>query len=170
MVFASSAAAQWGGSIASGYGAANIVPIRIGVQKMFTKRWREDSCWPVYGYWEASVYAMNGKKGVEPNSNKRLMATALAAVARMERGTPFSFGHPYVELGFGGSWVNKTEIGGRDLGIHFQFEDRLGLGVRFGQHQEYDIGYKAIHFSNAYIGPSNHGINLHVLNIAYWFH
>lgn len=165
----SSAAAQWGASVASGYGAANIVPLRIGIQKQFPKRWRTDSSWPIYGYWEGSLYHMNGKKGVKPDSHKQLNAAALAAVARIERAQQTGIGWPYVEIGFGASWVSKTEIGGRDLGIHFQFEDRIGLGFRFGDQKEYDIGYKAIHFSNAYIGPSNHGINLHVLTFNYWF-
>lgn len=161
--------ASQGISVASGFGVAHIVPIRIGFQKEFEKQWNTESDWPIGGYWEGSVYSMNGHKGRNPNSHKRLEALALAGVFRMQRRERFSFGWPYVDLGVGLSWLTRKEIGGRDLGIHFQFEDRIGIGFRFGQDKQYDIGYRAIHFSNAYIGPSNHGINLHVIVLGYWF-
>lgn len=161
--------ARTGISIASGYGAAHIVPIRLGVQKSFEKHWWQDTAWPLGGYWEGSFYAMNGKAGPLSRSHKHLIAAAIAGVFRFERACVTRIGWPYVELGIGLSWLNHKEIGGRDLGIHFQFEDRIGIGVRFGANRQYDVGYKAIHFSNAYIGPSNHGINLHVLMLGYWF-
>ncbi len=159
----------WGVSMSSGFGAANIVPVRLGIQKEFDKQWYVEREWPVSAYCEASFYSMHGKKGRKADSNKHLVAVAVSPVVRLQRAEKMQMGWPYVELGIGVSWVSKKEIGGRDLGIHFQFEDRLGVGVRFGEKQAYDIGYKAIHFSNAYLGPSNHGINLHVLALNYWF-
>jgi len=161
--------AREGLSIGSGYGAAQIVPIRIGLQKNFDKQWAQGSDWPVGGYWEASFYSMNGKRGPKPGSHRSLEAAAFAGVFRLQRAEKMQWGWPYLELGVGLSWLSQKEIGGRDLGIHFQFEDRIGVGFRFGEAQQYDIGYRAIHFSNAYIGPSNHGINLHVLVLGYWF-
>lgn len=160
---------RMGTSIASGYGAAQIVPLRLGFQKEFEKEWRSKSTWPITGYWEGSLYTMHGKKGLLPNSHKQLNASALAAVIRFNRACCTVVGWPYVELGIGLSLLTKKEIGGRNLGMHFQFEDRFGIGVRFGENREYDIGYKAVHFSNAYLGSVNHGINLHLLSIGYWF-
>jgi lipid A 3-O-deacylase len=162
----------WAGegvSVASGFGAAQIVPLRFGFQTEFEKRWRSEAEWPIGGYWEGSVYGMRGQRGTAPGSHRSLEAVALAGVVRFERAKEIVIGWPYIELGLGLSWLSQKEIGGRDLGMHYQFEDRFGVGVRFGANREYDIGYKAIHFSNAYIGPSNHGINLHVLSLGYWF-
>jgi len=161
--------ASQGVSVASGFGAAEIVPLRFGLQTEFEKRWRSESEWPIGGYWEGSVYGMRGQRGRAPGSHRSLEAVAFAGVIRFERAKEIVIGWPYVELGFGLSWLSQKEIGGRDLGMHYQFEDRFGVGVRFGANREYDIGYKAIHFSNAYIGPANHGINLHVLSLGYWF-
>lgn len=160
--------AEIGVSIGSGYGVANIVPVRVGIQKTFEREW--GTCdWPIGGYWEGSFYTMNGKRDLKPESHKKLTAAALAGVFRVQRAEKTSWGWPYAELGVGLSWLSQKEIGGRDLGMHFQFEDRIGLGVRFGRDQQYDISYRAIHFSNAYIGPCNHGINLHVIVLGYWF-
>ncbi|HEV2524494.1 MAG TPA: acyloxyacyl hydrolase [Gammaproteobacteria bacterium] len=161
--------ARTGVSVASGYGAAHIVPLRLGLQREFEKQWRTESTWPITGYWEGSLYSMHGKKGPLPNSHKQLNAGALAAVVRFNRALCTTVGWPYVELGIGLSLLTQKEIGGRNLGMHFQFEDRFGIGVRFGENREYDFGYKAVHFSNAYLGSVNHGINLHLLTIGYWF-
>lgn len=156
-------------SLGSGYGTAKIVPIRIGVQKTFDRHWQTESNWPIGGYWEGSVYQLQGRKGSDRQSHKSLTALAIAGAFQFERKTPFSIGWPYIELGIGLSWLSKKEIGGRELGIHFQFEDKIGIGIRFGEKREYDLSYKAIHFSNAYIGSVNHGINLQILTLGYWF-
>jgi lipid A 3-O-deacylase len=170
LIFSSIANAQWGLSIASGYGAAQLVPIRVGIQKTLQKQWRTQSAWPISGYCEGSFYAMNRRqKPPVGNSPQSLKAAAFAGVLRMQRAQPWHRVHPYVELGLGLSYLNHSRIGSRDLGIHFQFEDRLGIGLRFGEAHQYDLGYKAIHFSNAYLGPANHGINLHVFALNYWF-
>jgi lipid A 3-O-deacylase len=169
MGFSSVALGRQGVSVASGIGAANIVPLRIGFQLEFEKHWRTDTHWPVGGYWEMSVYDMHTHNKAKPKSHRHLNAAAFAGVLRFERDEPVSLGWPYLELGLGVSWLSKKEIGGRDLGWHFQFEDRFGLGLRFGENREYDLSYRAIHFSNAYMGPCNHGINLHVLVLGYWF-
>lgn len=161
--------ARVGVSIASGYGVARIVPLRLGLQKEFEKQWRTDRTWTISGYWEGSLYSLHGKRGLAPNSHKQLAASALAGVFRFNRAECTVLGWPYIELGVGLSFLTRKEIGGRKLGTHFQFEDRFGIGVRFGENREYDFGYKAIHFSNAYLGPVNNGINLHLLMLGYWF-
>lgn len=159
-----------GVSVASGHGVSDIVPIRIGIQKSFGYPWAHRTRCPIGGYFEASAYALNGKKGrYNPNSNKSAQALALAAVLRFQNQYEILAVYPYLDLGLGASWFSKKEIGGRELGIHFEFEDRLGLGFRFGKNQQFDFCYRAVHFSNAYLGQQNHGINLHLLVLGYWF-
>lgn len=178
-----------GASIAGGYGVADISPIRMGVQSSWQQQWLTDWQWPLSGYWEASLYHMPGTAGVEPDSNSKISAIAFAPVFRFSKARASTVNlasstsstnsansannaenvQPYLELAIGVAQMNKREIGGRDLGIHFQFEDRFGIGCRFGQSQQFELGYKAIHFSNAYLGPKNHGINLHLFVLGYWF-
>ncbi len=164
---------SWAGtgiSMASGYGVAHSIPFRIGAQQEFSKHWCTDSSWLIGGYWEGSFYNLSAhNRNLSSFSHKHVNIGALAAVARLERKQRVQWGWPYLEIGFGASLITHKEFGGRKLGTHFQFEDRIGVGIRFGENREYDVGYKAIHFSNAYIGSYNHGINLHVLMIGYWF-
>lgn len=161
---------QKGISIASGYGAAHIVPFRIGFQKTLNRDWHPKNAWPITGYVEGSLYDLKGQKGPKAGSHRQLCAAALALVFRFNREKPIASDlYPYIEIGVGGSWLTRQEIGGRELGMHFQFEDRLGIGCRFGEKKQYDLGYKAVHFSNAYLGNSNHGINLHLMTLGYWF-
>jgi hypothetical protein len=49
------------------------------------------------------------------------------------------------------------------------FEDRLGLGILLGSSQSIEIGYRLVHYSNAYLAQKNQGLNLHLLIIGYWF-
>jgi len=162
--------AATGISLASGYGVAQSIPFRIGIQQEFNKQWRTDTSWPIGGYWEGSLYNIRAhNKNLDSASHKHLNAVALAAAVRLERKEKMQVGWPYLEIGFGASLVTHKEFGGRKLGTYFQFEDRIGIGVRFGENREFDLSYRAIHFSNAYIGSYNHGINLHLLMLGYWF-
>jgi len=161
--------ASTGVSIGSGFGAANIVPLRLAFQQSFDKHWNQKSDWPIGAHWEASIYNMNGHRGLLPNSHKQLNAASLALALRFERLQETMLGWPYLELGLGLSGLSRKEIGGRKLGMHILFEDKFGLGLRFGEKRQFDFSYKALHFSNAYLGSFNHGINLHMLILGYWF-
>lgn len=162
------AASEYGVSISSGSGSADITAFRLGVLKYWKKTWLKENTWSFRGYWEASAYHMKGDRGPLPGSNNSLQAVALAGVVRYERNSPIGGLWPYIDLGVGGSYVSKTEIGGRRLGIHFQFEDRAGIGVRFGERKEFEVGYRFVHFSNAFMAWYNHGINIHTLVFNYW--
>jgi len=170
MIFPVIASAETGVSIASGYGVAKIVPLRIGGQKSWGQEWFKNCAWYIKGYWELSYYHLSGKKGASPNSNSKLDAVAFAPVFRLTRQVSWQQDiYPYVEFAIGVAQLSKREIGGRWLGEKFSFEDRLGFGIRFGAKQQFDINYRAVHFSNGYIGNYNHGINLHMITLGVWF-
>jgi lipid A 3-O-deacylase len=160
-----------GVSISSGTGVCGIRPIRIGLQKHFNQHWcrSETDQWPITGYWELSFYHLKGRAGQKSGSHHKLNAITLAPVFRFQYIGDETWIFPYLEVGIGVSLFSQKEIGGRDLGMHFQFEDRCSLGMRFGYQQQYDIAYRVVHFSNAYLGPCNHGLNIHFLTLGYWF-
>ncbi len=163
---------EHGFSIASGTGVAKILPFRIGLQRSFGYCFyprNSNGDWPIGGYWEASATTMRGRRGPYPHSPRQINALALAGVLRVEHRYPFQGIWPYFDFGIGLSWISKREISGRELGIHFQFEDRFGLGARFGPDREYDLCYRAIHFSNAYLHSRNGSVNLHLIVLGYWF-
>lgn len=148
-------------SLGSGTGIRKITPIRLGVQ--YT--WYENPSWPLWSYMELSFYHLKGKKGVNPWSHDHLQGLALTPVFRFE---PYG-GCFYLEAGVGIARLSHNEISGRELGMHFEFEDRIGAGFRFGSQKQFDVSYRFLHFSNANIGKFNHGLNLHFLILGYWF-
>lgn len=158
-------------SIGSGpAGAAGINSIHFGLEKTWTKQWFEDCPWNVRGYWDLSFYTMRRPHKENFETNNKIQAIAISPVFRFYKTEPVLQSKVfYIELAVGLAQMNKRSIGQRELGINFQFEDRLGAGLRFGKQKQYDLNYRVVHFSNAYIGHKNHGINLHLLSINYWF-
>ncbi|SDG49911.1 lipid A 3-O-deacylase [Pseudomonas benzenivorans] len=68
---------------------------------------------------------------------------------------------PYVEAGIGLAAFSSTELEDNDLGSSFQFEDRLGFGLRFaGQ----EVGLRAAHYSNAGLKQPNDGAEAYTLH------
>lgn len=81
---------------------------------------------------------------------------------------PLSSGHwvdTYLEGGIGVAFLDDTYFAGKDLGLHFQFEDRIGLAFRFGKTRKQTVSLTYLHYSNAGLSKHNPGIDL--LNLAY---
>jgi hypothetical protein len=77
---------------------------------------------------------------------------------------------PYLELSIGLSYLNRTRLDDRNLGIHFAFQDRLGIGALFGIAEQFSVGIHAVHYSNAHLSIHNSGITVPlVLDIGYRF-
>lgn len=77
---------------------------------------------------------------------------------------------PYIELGIGLAYLNHTRIANRNLGIHFAFQDRMGLGAIFGTHRQVSLGVNAEHYSNAHVARHNSGVTIPlVLAVSYRF-
>lgn len=78
--------------------------------------------------------------------------------------------HPYLELSVGLSYLNHTRISNRNQGIHFAFQDRMGIGTFLGKSEQYTVGIHAVHYSNAHLSEHNSGISLPlVLDVGYRF-
>lgn len=77
---------------------------------------------------------------------------------------------PYLELSIGLAYLNATRFEKRNLGIHFAFQDRLGIGAFVGQAAHFSIGFHAVHYSNAHLSSHNSGVTIPVvLDIGYRF-
>lgn len=66
-------------------------------------------------------------------------------------------GEVYGEFGIGLSLLDDTRFAGKDISTHFQFEDRLGIGYRFGQSREYAMTLRYFHYSNGGLKSPNPG-------------
>jgi hypothetical protein len=153
------AVATYGVEFAYGDGTNNTHAYRFGIQRA----WSLDNLTPnkrkIRGYWDASFTRVNC-------SLNHLEAYAIAPVLRIPFRVVLNW---YVDLGIGISYVSNQVIAARNLGSNWLFEDRAGVGTLLGGRQQYEIGYRFVHFSNAYTAQKNQSLNLHLLVLGYWF-
>lgn len=77
---------------------------------------------------------------------------------------------PYLELSIGVAYLNHTRLENRNLGMHFSFQDRAGIGAFFGTAERLSLGIHAVHYSNARLSDHNSGITIPlVLDVGYRF-
>jgi lipid A 3-O-deacylase len=76
---------------------------------------------------------------------------------------------PFIEGGIGAAYSSYEHFAGRKLGSHFQFRDVLGLGITFGQSEQYSLHARYIHYSNADLADENDGIDFFVLGCGVSF-
>ena len=126
---------------------------RLGAQRDFDRRWMDSSTGHLGGYWDAGYSYWEGDKTASNHS------LSFSPVLVYE----FSGGNvrPYIEAGIGIAFFSSTELEGNNLGSSFQFEDRLGFGLRFA---DQEIGLRAMHYSNAGLKEPNNGIESYTLH------
>jgi hypothetical protein len=91
-------------------------------------------------------------------------------ILRVERGTPIAgLFTPFVNAGFGFHGFSEDRIDHKIFSLNFSFGEWLGAGVRFGPRQEFELGYRYQHLSNAGLGDTNPGINFHIAQLGYRF-
>ncbi|REL31394.1 acyloxyacyl hydrolase [Thalassotalea euphylliae] len=73
------------------------------------------------------------------------------------------------EFGIGISLVEDTRFAGKDIGSHYQFEDRLGLAIDFGQNNSQSAAIRYMHYSNGGLNSKNPGVDFLNLSYAYSF-
>ncbi len=125
--------------------------------------------WPLDLYQDAigrlSAYA-DASWNLWRDDGEDLHALALSPVLR------FDFSHgpggliPYLELGIGVAYLERSHLGEQRLGTRFQFEDRAGLGLR---NERWDLALRVMHYSNAGIKPPNHGLTLAMASLGWRF-
>ena len=126
---------------------------RLGLQSNFESRWWASDTGHLSGYWDLGYTYWQGGSTASNHS------VSLAPVFVYEfAGNTL---RPYIEAGIGVALFSSTELDKNRLGSSFQFEDRLGFGVRFsGQ----EIGLRALHYSNAGIKQPNDGVEAYTLH------
>ena len=131
---------------------------RLGLQCDFQRNFSESATGRFTGYWDTAYTYWQGD---ETASNHSL---SLAPVFVYEfAGETIK---PYIEAGIGVAFFSDTELEDNNLGSSFQFEDRLGFGVRFNGQQ---IGVRALHYSNAGLSSNNDGVENYSLHYAMTF-
>ena len=118
-------------------------------------------------YWEVSaIFWEYGDK----NHHTTNLAVALSPVVSK---TFYHINEKYPlkwEFGIGVSLVNDTRFAGKDIGSHYQFEDRLGIAVDVGEDLQQSIALRYMHYSNGGLNSRNPGVDFLNLSYAYKFY
>ncbi len=78
--------------------------------------------------------------------------------------------HPvYLEAAIGISVMDTIHFADKDLSSHYQFEDRFGIGMKFGQRLNHRVALRYFHYSNAGFDQPNPGMDFFNLSYNYSF-
>ncbi len=162
VLFSNIAMAESSGyGISFGYGEADtdIDIYRLGIKKDFTSKWFESDFGYISGYFELSYNRWE-------HDDDDINAVALSPVFTYCFGSESNKVRPYIEGGIGVAYLDEYHIGGRNLSTNFQFEDRIGIGMRIGF---VDLNFRYMHYSNASIKSPNNGIDILMFTTAIQF-
>lgn len=132
--------------------------VALGVE--WDKIWLQSSTGHVTGYWDLGYTYWQA--GDEAGGRH---AISFSPVFVYEFGEGYV--QPFVEAGIGVALFSGTSAGDQQFGSAFNFEDRLGAGVKIGHTDR--VGLRAIHYSNASIKDPNDGIESYSLFYSHAF-
>lgn len=144
-------------ALTSGYGIGldEVDIFRLGF-RMDTHTLSVDKVGRLAGYIEASVNFWNG--------DENMYVLAISPVFAYYFGSNWAV-RPYLEAGIGFSYISNSQINERVLTSHFQFEDRMGIGVRT---RRVDYNFRFMHYSNANFKTPNEGMDMLVLSVGFF--
>jgi len=140
-------------------GHSDLDIFRVGRQWEFKRTfWQGDSA-RVSGYWEGSLNYWSADRD-------DVFAVALSPVFVLSFGEDDGNYHPFIEAGVGLALLSDDRVGGRLMGSSWQFEDRIGFGLRS---QRLGFHYRYMHYSNGDLSKPNQGLDAHVIGMTYSF-
>lgn len=89
--------------------------------------------------------------------NKSLNIYAIAPTLRYYFLQKYTFSS-FINLSIGLSYLTRTRLDGQNLGMHFAFQDELGIGASFGSKEQLSVTLSALHYSNGSLCSQNGGI------------
>lgn len=84
----------------------------------------------------------------------------------------FAEGHlsPFLNASIGLAYLTRTQIDHQNLGMHFAFQDQLGIGASLGHKKQFSVILSAMHYSNGSLCKKNAGITIPLMvNVEYGF-
>ncbi|MDD9300888.1 MAG: acyloxyacyl hydrolase [Desulfobacter sp.] len=150
-----------GFGLSLGYGQSqdNVDIYRIGLVKKWGVTWLKNSTGYLDGYFELSYNHWDG-------GDKNINAVALSPVFLYAFNPNDSNWYPYIEGGIGIAYLDEYFIKDRNLSSNLQFEDRIGLGLRY---DNFDLSARYMHYSNASLKQPNNGIDIFIGSLAWYF-
>ncbi|MDM8350340.1 acyloxyacyl hydrolase [Pseudomonas sp. sp1636] len=140
-------------TFAIGQSGDSTMVYRLGTQFDFNRSWVQSDVGRLTGYWDAGYTYWEGDETASNHSLSFSPVFVYEFAGETVR--------PYVEAGIGLAFFSSTELEDNDLGSSFQFEDRLGVGLRFA---DQEVGLRALHYSNAGLKEPNNGVEAYTLH------
>jgi lipid A 3-O-deacylase len=157
---------RWGLQIAGGVANHDFKKADVGVVWDPNLTW-----WEIGGFHftlvgEGHVSYWHTTESNAVNSN--IWEFGLTPVLRFVKSSGYF--RPFVEAGVGVRVLSHARItNDYTLSSGFQFADMVGVGMIFGQKQNYQAGFRFQHISNASIKEPNPGINFEQVYLQYNF-
>ena len=112
-------------------------------------------------YWEVSA---NFWEYGEQNTHSSNYALAISPVI-VKHLTTIADQYPvYLEAGIGASLVDDRTFAGKDIGSHYQFEDRIGFIFSLNKKETHQVSLRYMHYSNAGLSDDNPGLDFLTLS------
>ena len=143
-----------GVTFAVGQTSDSTMTYRLGFESDWDASWWQTSVGRLTGYWDAGYTYWEG----DDTSSNHSLSFAPVFVYEFGGGSV----KPYIEAGIGVAAFAHTKYESNDMGSAFQFEDRIGFGLRFAGGHE--VGIRAIHYSNAGLKEPNDGVESYALH------
>jgi len=165
VLFLSAGYARAGGfidEVSFGYGEEkndDIDIYRLSLKKNFGRTFLVNPSGWLSGYFEGSINYWH-------HTDDDIYALALSPVFVYYFGSDTDSAVPYIEGGIGVAIISDTEIGGVDMTTTFQFEDRIGAGIRT---DKLDFNFRYMHYSNGSMSQPNDGIDIWIGTLSYRF-
>jgi lipid A 3-O-deacylase len=138
-------------------------------------RWDWDVVWlkqsPIQltGYWEGGFgYWRADTRNTTENSH--LFITSASPILQIWLGpVDLMQNRFFFEFGIGPSYFSDNQLGAKEFGGLWHFEDKFGAGFNFGTTQPTQVIFRYYHYSNlGVIGP-NEGLDLFTLGVVWFF-
>lgn len=152
---------EWAAAVGFGESKDGTRIFRSAIQYEFPWQWFENRTGRLTGFHEASAGFWH--------RNSDSLGTLTYSPVFTYRIAGNRYFEPYLEGGIGIGFLSERRINGRNMSSHFQFEDRIGIGVRFGSDRRHDLNYRYMHYSNAGFTKPNNGIDIYMVSYALGF-
>lgn len=158
----------YGASAAVGYGnPRQLILTRISLSWDFNHEWFQTDVGYLSGYFDTSFTHFE-TEGTKQHHHKSVNAIAVVPMFRYHFESTKTY-QLFLEAGVGASGIQPTRLAKRRFSTGYQFDDRIGAGVAFGTHKQYEIVFNMNHISNAHIKDPNSGIDVNgLITLRYW--
>lgn len=138
---------------------ANISIVRLNYRWQFSQPLLTGQSYVVLSNLEASIGRWQAKRASSPYQNSNDIG--ITPLFTLKRSTTDPW---YAEVGVGAHLLSDIKIADYSKSTQFQFGDQFGIGWESNQ---FRIGYRYLHVSNANIEIPNPSTDFHMLEVAY---